>query len=220
LDLIDHLRTFNVKERFHLIRRALGIGEFKLGSAFRRQLGGELRLTVPEHHFAAIDYHLNWIYAALFLSSNQGAVEPYQNPITPDGSYIVQRNIQDIDLLVVFKGSKNYHLILIEAKGVTNWIDYELALKAKRLKGIFGDNGRTFTGVRPHFVLTSPGRPIGVSSNQWPKWMKGRGKPFNYVPLPIEGDLRKVTRTDSHGKPRDVDEAWRALPVGIPGLRR
>ena len=51
--LIEHLRSFNRKERFILLREALGSDT--LGDAFRRRLGDCIGVPVPADAFVAMD---------------------------------------------------------------------------------------------------------------------------------------------------------------------
>ncbi|MBI4301278.1 MAG: hypothetical protein HY664_01570 [Chloroflexi bacterium] len=71
LEIIANLRLFNRKERFFLVGMALGNPKFKLIEQFRNQLNDKLGLFVPEDAFAAMDYHLDWIYAQSFYVAYQ-----------------------------------------------------------------------------------------------------------------------------------------------------
>ena len=62
-DLVELMESFNRKERFLLIRQALGT--FRLIDDFRTKLGRAIDLTIPQAAFIAIDYHLDWLAAAL-----------------------------------------------------------------------------------------------------------------------------------------------------------
>ena len=63
IHLIELLESFNRKERYFLIRQA--VGGFKLSDEFRRELGNATGLAIPQDAFAAMDYHLDWLTAAL-----------------------------------------------------------------------------------------------------------------------------------------------------------
>ena len=66
---IDNLRSLNRKERFFLVGWALDNREFRLGPAFRRQISPVVGLSLAADSFVAMDYHLDWIHASVFLSA-------------------------------------------------------------------------------------------------------------------------------------------------------
>ena len=76
--LLLHLEEFNRKERFFLVGMALGNPEFRLGEEFRERLAQKLSLQVPRDAFVAMDYHLDWLAASLFLAANEGNPGPYK----------------------------------------------------------------------------------------------------------------------------------------------
>src|SRR5437867_10824481 len=123
---LELLTRFNRKERFYLIGMALGNRDFRLSDDFREQLAARLALPVREDSFVAMDYHLNWLYAAAHFASNgsEPLGSPHcENPLIEDGEglRIVQSNQEDIDLVIASLQGGICHLILIEAKGVTSW---------------------------------------------------------------------------------------------------
>jgi hypothetical protein len=77
--------------------------------------------------------------------------------------------------LIAFKSENIYHLVLIEAKGVTGWTNKQMTSKANRFGDIFGEQGTTWPGVKPHFVIMSPSSPKGFSVEKWPHWMAPNG---------------------------------------------
>ena len=92
--LIEHLRSFNRKERFFLLRHALGVSTFRLDKAFREALGDEMGLSIPNDAWVAMDYHLDWLQMAVYLA---GKPKP-PGPIRNEG--LIKANQEDIDLLV------------------------------------------------------------------------------------------------------------------------
>ena len=68
--LIEWLEAFNRKERFFLVGNALGNTNFNLSDEYRTKLHSVLGIHPPQHSFVAMDYHLDWIHAGLFLSSS------------------------------------------------------------------------------------------------------------------------------------------------------
>ena len=109
-DLITHLRSFNRKERFILLREALGTDTFCLDDAFRERLGNLLGVTVPADAFVAMDYHLDWLQMALFLAATSSP------PSSIPNDDLFKANQEDVDLLVAFDDAATTHLVLLEAK--------------------------------------------------------------------------------------------------------
>jgi len=146
--LIEYLKDFNSKERFFLAGQILGNPNFTLSSGFREKIGGLLEISVPANALSAMDYHIDWLYASLTLAENANAAKVYRND-----DNVIRGQSEDVDWLIAFKNQGEYHLILIEAKGVTNWTNRQMASKAKRLGDIFGEQGSRWAGVAPHFVI-------------------------------------------------------------------
>ena len=136
-DTIDYLRLLNRKERFHLLREALGETTFRLDERFRTRLQSCLRdsprgaVSIPPDAFVAMDYHLDWVGMALRLAAD-GSVQARRDRIANDG--LVSGTQQDVDLLVAFPDGPTTHLVMIEAKGDTHWRNEQLDRKAERLK--------------------------------------------------------------------------------------
>ncbi len=191
-DLIDHLRSFNRKERYILLENALGAGTFSLDEDFRERLGRELRLDVPGEAFVAMDYHLDWLQVALYLSATP---DPPRLIPQPEGFSATQI---DVDLLVAFDESETTHVVLLEAKMETGWTNRQATEKAERLRVIFGESAGTGP-VIPHFVLLSPNRPQQLQADDWPKWMTRDGQPV-WMKLPRPPGLRKATRANEEGR--------------------
>jgi len=66
--LMEHLESFNRKERFFLIGDARGNRAFQLSADFRARLSEAFGIEPPSSAFVAMDYHLDWIHASLFLT--------------------------------------------------------------------------------------------------------------------------------------------------------
>ena len=192
-NLITHLRSFNRKERFILLREALGTDTFCLDDAFRERLGDLLGVTVPADAFVAMDYHLDWLQMALFLAATSSP------PSSIPNDDLFKANQEDVDLLVAFDDAATTHLVLLEAKMETGWTNSQLRSKAERLRLIFG-TGRPGAGLAtPHYVLASPKRPGLLDVDEWPGWMKRDREPV-WMPLPKPPGLRKVTRCTKDGR--------------------
>ena len=197
-ELITHLQSFNRKERFILLREALGADTFCLDNDFRERLGNLLGLTVPADAFVAMDYHLDWLQMALYLARTPDPPRPIpKEAVLGDGQKDINENQMDVDLLVAFDEGATTHLVLLEAKMETGWTNRQMCKKAARLKQIFPDPPAT--GVRRHFVLLSPNPPRRLEIDTWPDWMKRRDKPV-WIPLPKPPDLCKITRCTEEGR--------------------
>lgn len=192
-NLIKHLRSFNRKERFHLLRAALGADTFTLDDDFRERLSKPLGVAVPPDAFVAMDYHLDWLQTALVHAGTPELPKTAPKPAGFAGTQI------DVDLLVAFDGDETTHLVLIEAKMETGWSNKQACKKAEQLRTIFSDPPDTALS-HPHYVLLSPTRPQRLRTERWPSWMHRDGKP-RWMPLDRPDDLLKVTRSDANGTP-------------------
>ena len=169
--LIEHLETLNRKDRFFLVGAALGNPRFLLEENFRTSLGRMFSLDVPHDAFAAMDYHLDWIQAAIILAGNDTDTVHSNNPTVITGTQ------EDVDLLVAVQEGTTTHLLLIEAKTETGWTNKQMLSKAKRLRRVFGEDGLLHPQVRPHFALMSPRPPQQLNIRKWPIWMTRGGEP-------------------------------------------
>ena len=201
--IIDSLRSFNSKERFFLIGQVLGNPEFLPSPSFRRQLGEALDLEIPEAVFSAMDYHLDWLHAALRVTTDNRGVAVYSN-----SERIVKAQQEDIDFLIAFDAAGVCHIVLIEAKGVTGWTNSQMRSKAKRLRAILGEDGKKWAGVQPHFVLMSASAPQGFDAAMWPRWMTRPEGGVAWLELCIPADLRSVSRCNADGRKDIHGECW------------
>lgn len=169
--VIEALRSFDRKERFAVLREALGFDpEFPhLSYRFREKLSECIDKTrvveCPMHAFLAMDYHLDWIEMALHRAKNNdtGPKSPFLN----EDFLEINKDQMDVDLLVAFdrKAADQVmtHLVLIEAKAYLDWDNPQLDDKAERLGKIFGEDGKRWSFVNPHFVLMTGKRSQGIS---------------------------------------------------------
>lgn len=201
--LIENLRRLNSKERFFVIGQALGNRNFAIGDEFRESLEKSIQVKIPRDAFAAIDYHLDWIYASLVLSHPHSSGKPFCNK---EGAVAGQQ--EDVDLMIAFRGDDSYHLVFIEAKGVTNWSHGQANSKVNRLRTIFGEDGNKWPEVVPHFLLMSPKPPIEKFGELWPEWMCPNKKP-HFIELYVPNDLKAVSRCDEAGRASSVGGYWK-----------
>lgn len=210
--LLDWLDAFNRKERYYLIKQALG--DFELDPGFRTTLGSSLGLEIPEASFVAMDYHLDWVYASLAFRGEAPTSEKYEEKTSIDFKYgttdptaavHVNDNPEDIDLLVAFASSDTMHLIFIEAKGDTSWSTNQMWSKLSRLKSILGDHP---FGVEPTLLLVSPEKrnPNDLIHK------RGKAEKEMRLPLPPASEMPLWATSDGH---------WRYLPLeGLDGRRK
>jgi hypothetical protein len=174
-------------------------------------LSRELGFDVPADAFVAMDYHLTWLYASVFLAERGDRPEAPKHLVVQNEAGIVRGNQEDIDLLVAFDQGQKTHLIIIEAKGVTGWTNKQMQSKAKRLGEIFGwGEASERANIWPHFVLTSPRESRQLSHTGWPGWMIPAGR-IPWVELKVPDGLLRVSRSDALGKPNALGGYWTLL---------
>jgi hypothetical protein len=111
VSLIEDLRTFNRKERFFVVGWALGNKSFTVDREFRRAVEARFgSMTIPSDAFCAMDFHLDWLSACLWLRKGEQRVY-----LAEDTGVIVLN--QDVDLLLAWEQADVTHLLMIEAKG-------------------------------------------------------------------------------------------------------
>lgn len=119
--LMEFLESLNRKERFFLIGDALGNRTFQLSADYQSRLGEALDISIPDGAFVAMDYHLDWIHASLFLTQPGVDREGFHPNIEP----VATGNQEDADLLVAFEKEGLTHLVLVEAKAETGWTNMQ-----------------------------------------------------------------------------------------------
>ena len=191
--LIEYLESLNRKERFILVGAALGNPRFRLAQPFRTKLGNLFSLDIPRDAFAAMDYHLDWIHAALILADNASDTVQQNDPT------VVTGNQEDVDLLVAFREGSVTHLLLLEAKAETGWTNKQTLSKARRLRRIFGANGLRYPTAKPHFSLMSPRPPQQLDVREWPTWMTQDCQPI-WIDLSVPPGRRRIIRCDNNGR--------------------
>ena len=213
IDLIELLCQFNRKERFFLVGDALGKRDFGLSCDFRKRLQDAIgpdvldlkEGAIPVDAFAAMDYHLDWIVAALTVFAQGDKEQAFVNEEI-DGTKLVIGNQEDVDFLVCFKGQEDiYNLILLEAKAYGGWDYKQMKSKLKRLRRIFGDKGKCIDKVKPTLCFTSrnppnPGPSANLEIEDWPEWcLSDDGSPY-WLELPLPATRLLVTRCDAGGE--------------------
>ena len=200
--LIEHLKSFNRKERFILLQAACGQDAFQLSEEFRDELRTclELDFEIPKCAYVAMDYHLDWLQVAMCFWNEDVPLEELQGMCRSDP--LVKGTQEDVDLLVAFDWfqetcraslvRRQTHVVLIEAKGDTPWDPKQLVSKGKRLERIFDSKDRP-RHVVPHFVMMSP-KPPPIEPTL-PCWQKER-----WMELRLDERLLRVTRKCGEGQ--------------------
>lgn len=217
--LIAWLEAFNRKERYYLISQALG--GFSLDRAFRDLLGRTLGFEIPSHGSAWMDYHLDWVFAALTLanlSPDEAADRVFESPNFSGGDPLlstkpvhVNSNQEDIDLLVAFRDGEVTRLVFLEAKGETSWSNRQLGSKVRRLATIFAGAGH---GLSLSFVLCSPRPPVRMKIPEGcPDWVAPGGT-WRWMQLAVPAGRREIERWDGPGGvPSESATTWRVRPL-------
>ncbi|MGO7751134.1 hypothetical protein ACC708_12435 [Rhizobium ruizarguesonis] len=229
--LIDNLQRLNRKERYWLLRNALGQSgtDLPLSRSFLERLSEEIGKSVSPSAWWAMDYHIDWLFSALVLD-RFGADRPdcFHNPRPVAGGKVsngrlIRGTNEDFDLIVAFERT----IILIEAKGVTSWGNKQIARKCQRLRewSELSDQivpgFKTSSPVEIFVVLMSPKPPRKLDRLDWPSFVKTKdGEPFR---LRLElTDAPEVflapERCDESGLPASMGDCWQLKPLGRPNL--
>jgi hypothetical protein len=208
--LRSRLKLFNAKERFALVSHILGNAHFEPAADFMRSITELYGVSsAPYDIYGAMDYHLDWLYAAL-LNPEVGAPMPLV--LDEDGCGPVTGSQEDIDFLVCFSVDEKSvdaaqpvtYLVLIEAKGVTNWGTPQLASKLARfrtMQAAFKAN----PDVRTKFLLMSPIDPrVENRQNEALRKVLTDFEDFgsiDWLPIHMEAAYHKVVRCDANGVP-------------------
>lgn len=186
--LVRNLKLLNAKERDHLMRLAY-LGQkvpYDQASTF---LAPEFDAALREHVidmglaasakcvFAGMDYHLDWLFAALWMAHTAPEwTPPALAPRVPmelhapvagvNALYTDFRPVtgsqEDIDFLAVFDDGHKLAVLLIEAKGSAAFNKVQLARKLIRLDRILVESGATLRSAESlafRLILAAPLRP-------------------------------------------------------------
>lgn len=207
--LIDNLKSFNRKERFYLIGQMLGNPEFRMDDNQLDKISKLIGLTIPRKYFAAMDYHLDWIYASVYLTQEHDE-KPFPRNFIDNKKVDLQISgtQEDVDFLLAFVDEKKItHLVMIEAKGDSYFSNGQLDSKNKRFKAIFG-NENTWPDVRPHFIICSPKKPQNINIEE-PAYFIFKNSKLPWLELDMGNGKNKVTRCDENEKPSNDGEHWK-----------
>jgi hypothetical protein len=215
MSITETLRRLNRKERYWVVRTALGDPSRTLDGAFCKALEEKLNdrdVSVDvSTAWWAMDYHFNWLFAALQVhcgKTNDGA------PAWDNASGAVQGNQEDIDLVV----ASGNDIILVEAKN-GSWSSDQLRSKIERLKLLKADDdgcvGEGDRRIRLHLVLMSPKDAnrgeLGRLLEHAPAWMRrGDANAWRWLELQIDDPAPdwKVHRSNESGRKDKAGSYW------------
>lgn len=192
-NLLCLLESLNRKERYFLIGDALGNQNFSLGKKFRQKVKQATNIDVPENEWVAMDYHLDWLAAAIHVT--QKSIDPR---IPWANENVVNGTQEDTDLIVGFEDGEETILILVEAKADTAWSNTQMNSKIERYIGIFGSDGKRSRDVTPVLLLTSPERPQKLRTDEWPSWALIDNSPI-WMELNMAPNRLRLLRCDNSG---------------------
>jgi hypothetical protein len=145
-------------------RPAHGVGNRWPVRAQRRQTWPDRRdhrSHGADNAFVAMDYTLDWLYAATQWCLHSEVAKPHRPTPWPGGDALAASS-EDIDLLIAWADDHGPHVILMEAKGFTGWRNGQMMHKVQRLSAIFADNlAEQFDA---HFLLVGPAASAGLQS--------------------------------------------------------
>lgn len=240
---VRNLKLLNAKERDHLMRLAyLGQGEPYAGSS--KFLSPEMDELLLEHvHemgltdrakcvFAGMDYHLDWLFAALYIAKTDpdwcpsappppGALEEHGGVEGTDDEYTDFRSVngsqEDLDLLVVYREGDKLAVLFIEAKGSAAFARVQLARKLIRLDRILV-NSKVWSKESSAFAF----RLILMA----PEWPSSRRRPIKCCleyakdlppPKPGEEDEYRFMRAALNDHRTGIGRGLHFLPLtGFP----
>lgn len=215
--LVANLRSFDSHERGLLLEWAAG-APLKLGTAVRDAIERRIGRRLPADAFVAMDYTLDWLYAATRWTLSPTQCQQPQP--WPSGGEL-SASPQDIDLVVAWEDRVGPHLVLLEAKGFTGWTNKQMESKAGRLGAIFHAGlDRDFD---VHFILAGPAPSKGLKTENWPEWMRP-GHRTHFLNIDDPGTRRAVQRCNADGLKlkeghthwQSIDRKWSTAGTSVP----
>lgn len=224
-ELMKNLDALNRKERFFVFTQATGNHDFRLGADFLAKLSVAVDIEVAADAKAYIDYHIDWLHAAVYIARNPLLASPYENgPLLKPGELraggkpprVSTGNQEDLDLLIAFARGETTYIVMVEAKGETGWTNRQLDSKAKRLGEVFGFGAVSENAdIRPVFCLWSPIQSAALKPDIWPEWMVRPGDAARssadiaWMSLAVPRGRKKVTGVDKKGVNSEKRSHWR-----------
>jgi hypothetical protein len=159
-----------------------------------------LNVKIPSEYFFAMDYHLDWVLAAL----TQFYGQPQENAIHDNNHKLIKGTQEDVDLILVFSVSGKNHIVLFEAKGFTSWSNEQLNKKEKRLGNIFNyieAHNVNCTNLKQHYILMSPNKPQKLT-------LAREEQRFGFIKLEMTSGHKYVTRVNERGLSSKKGKQW------------
>ena len=209
--IMSALVDLNSKERYFVMNALLDLKTHSLSTGMNRLISGVLELEIPKNNLVFLDYHLDWVTAALVAGTQRGKKPTYKNT----GMATVLGNQMDIDALIAFELDGKTHLLFMEAKGVGAWNNKQLNTKVSRLNKIFGGPQGEIEQTVPHFALLSPYKSENLKTKNWPDWMLKNGEPL-FFKLNMPNPIWTVERCSEEGKRTRSEGFWHVIERRIP----
>jgi hypothetical protein len=211
IDIISNLKSFNRKERFYLVGQMLGNPDFRMDDKQLDEISELIDTKTPRKYFAAMDYHLDWIYASLYLTKENTASCVERNFIEENGiaiDYQISGTQEDVDFLLAFVDeNKTTHIVMIEAKGDSYFSNSQLDSKNKRFKAIFCRED-TWPNIKPHFLICSPKEPQKINIED-PAYFIFKNSKLLWLELDMGDGKNKVTRCNEDDNAYNNGKHWK-----------
>lgn len=197
--LREHLEELDRKERNAVIRKVFKTENLQLSEEFISDLETTSSVTIPQDYYWALDYHIDWIYAALYSFYKAYSFDDFTPVQYEKNNSSPKFNQEDIDFLIYFNQNNTHTFIFIEAKYDTAWSNKQFKSKDDRL--YFIEEKFKTTGVfKFHRILMSPSSPIHLKTNRW-KWIK----------MAKKSSLYTISRCTEEGKKSVNGKYWSAF---------
>lgn len=213
------LSRLNAKERFALVQRVLGV-KFVPHASFIEEVLRKCEVqATPDRVFCAMDFHLDWVYAALMNHE----MDKEARSLTRDehNNVPITGTAEDADFLICFTerncSDPVTHLLLFEAKGVGEFSSTQMRQKLnhyRAMKQAFDENPT----VKPVLFLVSPKDPRDKGTMQSGPLRKVLAEydelfKVHHIELRMPENLMMVTRLrDGDGQPFTE---WKLKPYKV-----
>jgi len=206
---LQHLLThFDRKERHALLEKVFGDNIRHIPNAFIAEIQKELPIVIPNNHTWFLDYHIDWIEAAIFfyLEDTDLNDECCFPRCGGEGypKFTLDFTQRDIDFLIYFKENDSDNLIMIEAKYDTRWGNKQVNIKLDRLEAIYKNytqlnkTKNKQVNINFYYILMSPVKPQKLSTTT--KW--------SWIKLNKSDKLHTVSRCDKNKRKTKDGDYW------------
>ena len=155
--------------------------------------------------FFALETELDSIYAAAVCASRVSS-----GRIIDDRRGMMEMDGQCLDAVLAFKAADgSLDLVMLYARLSGKWAGRRFRRLTDRLRRVFGEDGKGFSGIRPRFVALGPERPGPAQTATWPAWMRLADGTSLWIPYSKSPEELAVKRCDRKGQPRRIGEYWK-----------